>query len=227
MKALALQTPAMARRWLLLLLLGMTVTVQPVPAQTPSAVVLSIGDGDTLRVQDRGRTITVRLACIDAPELGQSPWGQQARQQLQSLAPVGSAIALRSKTTDRYGRQVAEVSRGGRNLNQALVASGAAFVYWQYIQGCDRQAYSRLENEARLKGLGVWGVNGGVQRPWDVRRARRTGSGAAANTPVTTPGGRRYSCSEIGSHALAQTLLRQGHSYLDRDGDGEACESLS
>lgn len=135
---------------------------------------LSIGDGDTLRVQDRGSTITVRLACIDAPEMAQSPWGQQARQPLQPLAPVGSTVELRVKATDRYGRTVAELGRGGRNLNQALVASGAASVYWQYIQGCDRQAYSRLENEARLKGLGVWGVNGGVQRPWDIRRARES-----------------------------------------------------
>ena len=101
---------------------------------------LSIGDGDTLRVQDRGSTITVRLACIDAPEMAQSPWGQQARQQLQPLAPVGSTVELRVKATDRYGRTVAELGRGGRNLNQALVASGAASVYWQYIQGCDRQA---------------------------------------------------------------------------------------
>ena len=187
-----------------------------VDAQNMAATVLSIGDGDTLRVQDRGRTITVRLACIDAPEMAQSPWGQQARQQLQALAPIGSTVALRSKATDRYGRQVAEVSRSGRTINQALVSSGAAFVYWQYISGCDRQTYSRLENEARLKGLGVWGVNGGVQRPWDVRRARRTGSGAAANTPVTTPGGRRYSCSEIGSHALADPLLRQPGQSLEQ-----------
>jgi len=73
----------------------------------------------------------------------------------------------------------------------------------------------------------VWSTPGGITRPWDVRRARRTGTGPAASTPASTPWGRRYRCSEIGSHALAQTLLRQGHSYLDRDGDGEACESLS
>jgi hypothetical protein len=42
----------------------------------------------------------------------------------------------------------------------------------------------------------------------------------------TTPGGRRYRCSEIGSYDRAQELLRQGHSYLDGNGDGEACESL-
>ena len=45
--------------------------------------------------------------------------------------------------------------------------SGAAFVYWQYIEGCDLETYSRLENEARLKNLAVWAVPGGIQRPWD------------------------------------------------------------
>ncbi|WP_409996024.1 excalibur calcium-binding domain-containing protein [Cyanobium sp. ATX 6E8] len=33
-------------------------------------------------------------------------------------------------------------------------------------------------------------------------------------------------CSEIGSYAKAQQLLRQGHGYLDGNGDGEACEAL-
>ena len=51
-----------------------------------------------------------------------------------------------------------------------LVASGAAFVYWRYIAGCDRQTFSRLETSARLQRLGVWSVRGGIPRPWDVRR---------------------------------------------------------
>jgi endonuclease YncB( thermonuclease family) len=192
-------------------------------AQTRTATVLTIGDGDTLRVREGSRILNVRLACIDAPETSQAPHGASARTQLQALAPVGTAVALRIKATDRYGRSVAELSRGGRNLNQALVASGAAFVYWQYIKGCDRQTYSRLENEARLKRLGMWGVNGGVQRPWDYRaRQAKPRSNAAA------PSGRRYTCKQIGSYARAQVLLRLGHSYLDGDGDGdgEACESL-
>jgi len=36
----------------------------------------------------------------------------------------------------------------------------------------------------------------------------------------------RYRCKQIGSWAKAQELLKQGHSYLDGDGDGEACEGL-
>jgi endonuclease YncB( thermonuclease family) len=203
------------------LLVVLLVAALPAQAQTRTATVLSIGDGDTLRVQEGSRTLNVRLACIDAPETIQAPHGTRARAQLQALAPVGSSVELRVKATDRYGRSVAELSRGGRNLNQALVASGAAFVYWQYISGCDRQTYSRLENEARLKGLGVWGVSGGVQRPWDYRSGQRKPASSSS-----APSGRRYTCKQIGSYAQAQVLLRQGHNYLDGDGDGEACESL-
>ena len=37
----------------------------------------------------------------------------------------------------------------------------------------------------------------------------------------------RYKCADIGDWNLAQKLLRQGHSYLARDKDGEACEVLA
>ena len=37
----------------------------------------------------------------------------------------------------------------------------------------------------------------------------------------------RYKCADIGDWNLAQTLFSQGHSYLDRDKDGEACEVLA
>ncbi|WP_322775240.1 hypothetical protein [Synechococcus sp. CBW1107] len=37
------------------------------------ATVLSIGDGDTIHVQQGQQRITIRLACIDAPEMAQAP----------------------------------------------------------------------------------------------------------------------------------------------------------
>ena len=144
-------------------------------AQPQHATVLSIGDGDTIRVRQDSGLVRVRLACIDAPETSQSPWGAAARRELQELLPIGHAVEVRRKATDRYGRTVAEVFSGGRNINQALVGSGAAFVYWQYITGCDRNAYSRLETEARLRRLGVWSIPGGITRPWNHRRMRQTG----------------------------------------------------
>jgi micrococcal nuclease len=205
----------------LLLLLGL-------PAQ--AATVLSIGDGDTLRVDDRGKRLTIRLACIDAPEMAQGPHGQQSRAMLTSLAPVGSDVTLKVVDTDRYGRTVTEIIRGGQNVNLRMVRRGQAFAYRQYLSNCDPTAYLGAERGAEVDHLGVWSVPGGIQRPWDFRHGRRgyrpaarQGTGPGAGPP---PGEGRYRCSKIGSYAQAQVLLRQGHSYLDGNGDGEACESL-
>ncbi|MFM7514843.1 MAG: hypothetical protein ACKO3F_16110 [Cyanobium sp.] len=55
---------------------------------------------------------------------------------------------------------------------------------------------------------GVCHLEGGITCTWDFRKGRRT------------------CCEEIGSHARAQELLRQGHTTLDGDGDGRASESL-
>jgi len=149
----------------------------------------------------------------------------ESRQVLQKLLPIGAEVTVRTKATDRYGRTVGEILKGSTNINQSLVVSGDAFVYWQYISGCDRNTYSRLENDARLKGLGVWSVTGGIQRPWDYRRNRKGGS-SASSSGSSSAGSGKYRCKEIGSWDKAQVLLKQGHTYLDRDGDGEACESL-
>jgi endonuclease YncB( thermonuclease family) len=234
-----------------LLLTALLLVSSPVPSaalpQSSAATVVSIGDGDTIRVRQAGRLVTVRLACIDAPEMAQAPYGAQARRYLQTRLPIGSKVRLIPKTTDRYGRTVAEVI-GGVNLNLALVEDGLAFAYRQYLAGCDAKQYLDAEYRASRKRYGVWQVPGGITRPWDFRRGRRTtqpsGAGAAESssqkpapwatttplpaTGATTPsaGGRRYRCREIGSYALAQELLRQGHTYLDGNGDGEACESL-
>ena len=192
-----------------------------VVAQGVKVTVLSIGDGDTIRVRQAGKALTVRLACIDAPETAQSPYGQQARTYLQQRLPIGREVSLNIKTTDRYGRSVAEVF-SGVNINLALVEDGQAFAYRQYLRGCDAKAYLEAEDRASRARLGVWHAKGGITRPWDFRRARR----AEAIPDGTTPGGRRYRCKEIGSYAKAQELLRQGHSYLDGDGNGKACEAL-
>jgi endonuclease YncB( thermonuclease family) len=207
----------------LLVVTALTALAWPaeVVAQGVKATVLSIGDGDTIRVRQAGKALTVRLACIDAPETAQGTYGQQARSYLQQRLPVGREVRLEVKTTDRYGRSVAEVI-SEININLALVEDGQAFAYRQYLSGCDAKEYLDAEYRASRRRYGVWQVEGGITRPWDFRHARRS----AVILDGTTPGGRRYRCSEISSYAKAQELLRQGHSYLDGNGDGAACESM-
>ena len=135
--------------------------------------------------------------------------------------PRGREVSIQPHTTDHYGRTVAEVI-SDINIGQAMVADGQAFAYRQYLSRCDEKEYLDAEYRASRHPYGVWQVDGGITRPWDFRSGRT----AAVIPDGTTPGGRRCRCKEIGSYARAQELLRQGHIYLDSNGDGEACESL-
>ncbi|WP_094555557.1 thermonuclease family protein [Synechococcus sp. 1G10] len=145
-------------------------------AQGPtSATVLSIGDGDTIRVQQGAKRITIRLACIDAPEMAQAPDGANARSYLQSRLRLGSSVTLRPQTVDRFGRTVAEVIRGPISVNLQMVEQGEAAVYRQYLSRCDRERYLAAEGQARLGRRGIWGNPPLQQMPWDFRRCRREG----------------------------------------------------
>ena len=209
----------------------------PLGQAASAATVLSIGDGDTISVLEGGQKLKVRLVCIDAPETAQGPYGLASRNQLKALLPLGSTVSLRVQAVDRYGRRVAEVIGKGP-VNLAMVQSGQAFVYRQYLGRCDRGAYLAAERQAQAQQLGVWAVPGGIKRPWDFRHGgaghRSAGAvptAASSSVPVTSPraalsSGAKTTCKQIGSFAQAQELLRQGHSSLDRNGDGVACEGL-
>jgi endonuclease YncB( thermonuclease family) len=223
----------------MLSLVALTVAVlAPFAQAATAATVLSIGDGDSISVLERGQKLKVRLDCIDAPETAQSPYGMASRNQLKALLPLGSTVSLRVQAVDRFGRSVAEVIGKKGTVNLAIVQSGQAFVYRQYLGRCDRGAYLAAERQAQAKRLGVWAVPGGITRPWEFRHGgagRRSAgavpaaafSSALASTPqAAQPSGTKTTCKQIGSFAQAQELLRQGHSYLDRNGDGVACEGL-
>ncbi len=98
------------------------------------------------------------------------------------------------------------------------------YAYRKYLGQSNAREYLDAEVRASRSRYGVWRVPGGITRPWDFRCSRT--AGRSARTIESIPGGRRYRCGEISSFARAQELLRQGHTYLDSNGDGEACESL-
>ena len=185
-----------------------------------AATVVSVGDGDTIRVSEGNKKITVRLACIDAPERSQQPWGARSTELLKQLTPIGSQVTLRVQTRDRYGRVVAELINYQGNVNKLMVGAGQAFAYRKYLRKCDAQKYLGIEDEAKRRGIGIWSVGrSGITRPWDYRK----GGGSSTTNSSSS---RKYRCKDIGSWSRAQQLLTKGHRYLDGDGDGEACESL-
>ena len=143
-------------------------------AQTTPATVVSIGDGDTLRIRQSGQVTTIRLACVDAPERAQSPWGQQSTSRLKQLLPQGRAVQVREITRDRYGRTVAELYVSERSVNLQMVQEGQAVVYRQYLKECaaTKDQYLQAEAQAKKQRLGFWNQQSRVM-PWDYRRSQR------------------------------------------------------
>ncbi|WP_199324760.1 thermonuclease family protein [Phormidium sp. FACHB-1136] len=162
-------------------------TTDPAPAlaslNLPVATVVSVGDGDTLRMDYQGQTVTVRFACIDAPETSQTPWGPAATERLRQLTPRGSTIQFREADTDRYGRMVAEVYAGGQLVNLQMVQEGHAVVYTQFLSSCPdtRDALLAAEQQARQQRLNFWNQDNPVM-PWDYRRSNRS-----STAPEATP----------------------------------------
>ena len=141
-------------------------------AQGTRTTVLSVGDGDTIRVNRGGSSLIVRIACIDAPELEQRPWGERARRSLRQRLPLGREVTLDVKTTDRFGRTVAEVISDG-NIGLAMVEDGQAFAFRRYLNACVADDYLQAEQRARRRRHGLWQEEGGGTRPWVHRRHAR------------------------------------------------------
>ena len=131
--------------------------------------VVSITDGDTIRVMHDGVAERIRLWGIDCPESKQA-FGTRAKQFTGDLA-FGQIVSVRVKDIDRYKRTVAEIILpDGRNLNREIVRAGFAWWYQQYAR---RETVLRdLENEARTAKRGLWADPEPVA-PWEWRRVGR------------------------------------------------------
>jgi micrococcal nuclease len=130
--------------------------------------VVSVHDGDTLTVLEAGRQTKVRLAGIDAPELGQ-PFGRRAREALAGLVH-GRDIELDVTGRDRYGRTIARVvGPGGADVGHELVAAGMAWHYTRYSHDTE---LAEAEREARAARRGLWADVKPVA-PWEWRAKER------------------------------------------------------
>jgi len=140
-------------------------------APTPESVIIgevvAIHDGDTLSVLTGGRTVRVRLACVDAPEQGQA-FGSRARERLAEEA-MRRTVRVEVVDHDDYGRTVGRVWADGSLVNLELVRAGLA---WHYTYHCpDDRALAAAEMEAKTARRGLWAEPGPVP-PWQWRRRR-------------------------------------------------------
>lgn len=134
------------------LALGLPTLGLPAPAQL-HGVVTWVSDGDTLWVRPaRGeRALKVRLQHIDAPEICQ-PGGPAARRALERLV-LGQPVRVVGSLHDDYGRRLARVLRGKRDVGEQLVREGHA---WNSRFRGRRGPYVAAEAQARAERRGLF-----------------------------------------------------------------------
>lgn len=159
---------------------GCSAKAPPPPPSAPTWLVVSVHDGDTVRALDPEKVEhRVRLAGIDAPEIGQA-FGRVARDRLRELA-LRQRVVMHLHDRDRYGRDLATLEAGGRDLGRQLVTEGLA---WHFTRYSDDPALAAAEAEARAAGRGLWADANPVP-PWEWRagEADRKASAKAAAVP--------------------------------------------
>ncbi len=131
----------------------------------PAWQVVSVHDGDTIGVLDRDNVDRrVRLLGIDAPETKQ-PFGRRSRDALAKMVK-GKAVELVGTEKDRYGRTLATVIVGGKDVCLGLVQKGLA---WHFTKYSSDQALAAAEREAREAKRGLWDDPEPVP-PWEWRK---------------------------------------------------------
>jgi len=138
-------------------------------ADSASARVQRVIDGDSIQVNLASQVVEVRLAGIDAPEYRQA-YAQRAKQLLSDMV-LNREVVLQQRELDRYGRTIALVIRTSDELvvNAELIRRGAAWAHPRYAQ----PGWFLLEQQARGAKRGLWGSQRPVP-PWDWRRDRGT-----------------------------------------------------
>jgi hypothetical protein len=98
---------------------------------------------------------------------------------------------------------------GKGTINLAMVQSGQAFVYRQYLGRCDRQAYLAAERQAQAQRLGVLVVpGGGLRGPGSSGMGERVAAvqgrlqlplpqTLSSKPEAAKPSGNKYKCKQI------------------------------
>ncbi len=155
-------------------------------------LVVSVVDGDTIKVNIGGTVETLRLIGIDTPEVvdPREPvqcFGVEASNKAKELLS-GKMVRLEADPTqgerDTYGRLLRYVFLSdGTNFNKLMIEQGYAFEYTYNLPYKYQAEFKQAENYARTNKLGLWADNtcAGVASPVD--------SGTNTNTNASAPGG--------------------------------------
>jgi micrococcal nuclease len=127
--------------------------------------VARVANGQTLEVVGMGQQPTlisqVRLVGIDAPDIRQFPWGDDAKEKLNQLIGENRSVILEFdlKAQDEFNRVLAYVWVNNTLLNEQLVKEGYVLFSPRSPNQKYDQRLERAQQWARLMGVGIWNPN--------------------------------------------------------------------
>jgi len=136
---------------------------------------VGVSDGDTISVMNEGKAVKIRLEGVDCPESHQD-YGAKAKE-FTSIMVFGKEVTVKEKNKDQYGRILATVFIGEKNLNLELVKAGLAWHYKAYSK--DKELASAEEKAREVKD-GLWSMINLIP-PWEFRKRKKI------NGKVTEP----------------------------------------
>ena len=179
------------------------VSTQPVTAKTsePQYVyysVVSVVDGDTIKINMSGTTETLRLIGMDTPETvdPRKPvqcFGKEASNKAKELLS-GQKVRIEKDSTqgdrDKYGRLLAYVWREeGLFFNEYMIKQGYAHEYTYDLPYKYQTQFKRDQTYARENQLGLWSLNTCNGNTTTTTNTTSTSSSTA------TPEGKYYTSS--------------------------------
>jgi micrococcal nuclease len=136
--------------------------------------VLKIHDGDTVTIVMDGKEYRTRLIGIDAPEMGQRPWGGKAKEHLMSLIKATDwSVFVETDIVqfDKYNRLLAYLySRNREFINERMLLDGYAVLFTIQPNSKHVDRFKKAQRIAREQRRGIWGEDGLRETPLDYKK---------------------------------------------------------
>lgn len=200
--------------------------------------VVSVTDGDTIKVEIGGKTETIRIIGLDTPETKdpRKPvqcFGEEAAKQMKKYVQ-NKKVQLESDPTqgdrDKYGRLLRYVwLDDGTNIALAMIKNGYAHEYTYRIPHKYKQEFEGAEALARESGYGLWAqntCNGQAYTSTNTETPAITQPAVQDTSSEPDMSVYYVNCSAARAAGAAPVYAGQpGYgSHLDRDSDGVGCE---
>ena len=192
--------------------------------QSPLYAVVSVVDGDTVKLSIDGTTQTIRLIGMDTPETvdPRKPvqcFGKEASNKAKELL-TGRSVRIETDasqgTLDKYGRTLGYIFRDdGLFYNKYMIEQGYAHEYTYNIPYKYQSEFKAAEKSARENQMGLWSPN-----TCNGDTTSASGSSDAQTAPATSPSGSKFYTSSYysskyyypeacdGWKSLSQTYLK-------------------